>query len=72
MKIKDKLKNYKETLQKQINKIQHKNRKTLSYKDISVSALENEIHRENYKHSFSNLLKSTIYILIIILALSSS
>ena len=71
MKIKDKLKNYKETLQKKINKIQHKNRKTLSYKDISVSALENEIHRENYKHSFSNLLKSTIYILIIILALSS-
>lgn len=43
----------------------------LSYNDLSISELENEINRENYKHSFSKLLKSTLYILIIIIAISS-
>lgn len=52
------------------NKFINQEKKKISYKDISISSLENEIHRENYKHSFSNLLRSTIYILIIILALS--
>ena len=39
--------------------------------DISIEALENEIHREKYKHSFSRLLKSTLYVLIVILAVCS-
>ena len=67
MKIINKLASYINSLK---NKFINQEKKKISYKDISISSLENEIHRENYKHSFSNLLRSTIYILIIILALS--
>lgn len=48
-----------------------KKEKVYSYKDISVEELENEITREKYKYSFSHLLKSTLYILIIIIAVST-
>lgn len=41
----------------------------LTYKDINIDDIESEIHRENYKHSFSNLFKSSIYVLIIVLAI---
>lgn len=47
-----------------------KAKKKLTYKDIEIETIENEIHRENYKHSFGNLLKSSIYVLIIILAVA--
>ena len=47
-----------------------KDKKKLTYKDIEIETIENEIHRENYKHSFGNLLKSSIYVLIIILAVA--
>ena len=48
-----------------------KNTKKLTYKDLTVENLEKELHRENYKHSFSRLLRSTIYVLIIIVAVAS-
>lgn len=47
-----------------------KDKKKLTYKDIEIETIENEIHRENYKHSFGNLLKSSIYVLIIVLAVA--
>lgn len=47
------------------------NKDKLSYKDITIESLEKELHRENYKYSFARLLKSTIYILVIIAALAS-
>lgn len=43
----------------------------ITYKDLTVENLERELHRENYKHSFSRLLRSTIYVLIIIVAVAS-
>lgn len=43
----------------------------ITYKDLTVENLERELHRENYKHSFSRLLRSTIYVLIIIIAVAS-
>ncbi len=43
----------------------------LTYKDLTVENLKKELHRENYKHSFSRLLRSTIYVLIIIVAVAS-
>ncbi len=49
-----------------------KNKKEkITYKDLTVENLERELHRENYKHSFSRLLRSTIYVLIIIVAVAS-
>lgn len=49
-----------------------KNKKEkITYKDLTVENLERELHRENYKHSFSRLLRSTIYVLIIIIAVAS-
>lgn len=47
-----------------------KDKKKLTYKDIEIETIENEIHRENYKHSFGNLLKSSIFVLIIVLAVA--
>lgn len=43
----------------------------ITFKDLTVENLERELHRENYKHSFSRLLRSTIYVLIIIVAVAS-
>lgn len=43
----------------------------ITYKDLTVENLKRELHRENYKHSFSRLLRSTIYVLIIIVAVAS-
>ena len=48
-----------------------KTQKKLTYKDLTVENLEKELHRENYRHSFSRLLRSTIYVLIIIVAVAS-
>lgn len=48
-----------------------KTQKKLTYNDLTVENLEKELHRENYKHSFSRLLRSTIYVLIIIVAFAS-
>lgn len=48
-----------------------KTQKKLTYNDLTVENLEKELHRENYKHSFSRLLRSTIYVLIIIVAVAS-
>lgn len=49
-----------------------KNKKEkITYKDLTVENLKRELHRENYKHSFSRLLRSTIYVLIIIVAVAS-
>lgn len=48
-----------------------KEEKKISFKDISIDDLEKEISREKYVHSYSRILKSTIYILIIIIAVSS-
>ena len=45
--------------------------KKLTYKDLTVENLEKELHRENYRYSFSRLLRSTIYVLIIIVAVAS-
>lgn len=47
-----------------------KEKKKITLEDINIEDIEKEIHRENYKHSFENLLRSSIYVLIIILAFS--
>ena len=47
-----------------------KENKKITLEDINIEDIEKEIHRENYKHSFENLLRSSIYVLIIILAFS--
>ena len=45
--------------------------KKITYKDITIDNLKAEIHRVKYKNSFSRLLRSTVYVLIIIVAISS-
>lgn len=47
-----------------------KEKKKITLEDINIEDIEKEIHRENYKHSFENLLRSSVYVLIIILAFS--
>lgn len=47
-----------------------KEKKKMTLEDINIEDIEKEIHRENYKHSFENLLRSSVYVLIIILAFS--
>lgn len=47
-----------------------KEKKKITLEDINIEDIEKEIHRENYKHSFENLLRSSAYVLIIILAFS--
>lgn len=46
-------------------------KKKLELEDLSKEDIEKELHREKYKNSFNRVLKSTIYILIFILAASS-
>ena len=48
-----------------------KENKKITYEDITIDNLKTEIHRVKYKNSFGRLLKSTIYVLIIIVAISS-
>ncbi len=57
---------FKDMLEKKKNK-----KEKITYKDLTVENLKRELHRENYKHSFSRLLRSTIYVLIIIVAVAS-
>lgn len=45
--------------------------KKITYEDITIDNLKAEIHRVKYKNSFSRLLRSTVYVLIIIVAISS-
>ena len=45
--------------------------KKITYEDITIDNLKAEIHRVKYKNSFSKLLRSTVYVLIIIVAISS-
>lgn len=47
-----------------------KEKEKITLEDINIEDIEKEIHRENYKHSFENLLRSSVYVLIIILAFS--
>lgn len=56
---------------KDILKKKKSKKEKITYKDLTVENLERELHRENYKHSFSRLLRSTIYVLIIIVAVAS-
>ena len=48
-----------------------KENKKITYEDITIDNLKAEIHRVKYKNSFSRLLRSTVYVLIIIVAISS-
>lgn len=48
-----------------------KENKKITYEDITIDNLKTEIHRVKYKNSFGRLLRSTIYVLIIIVAISS-
>lgn len=48
-----------------------KENKKITYEDITIDDLKAEIHRVKYKNSFSRLLRSTVYVLIIIVAISS-
>lgn len=48
-----------------------KKNKKITYEDITIDNLKAEIHRVKYKNSFSRLLRSTVYVLIIIVAISS-
>lgn len=48
-----------------------KENKKITYEDITIDNLKAEIHRVKYKNSFSKLLRSTVYVLIIIVAISS-
>ncbi len=48
-----------------------KENKKITYKDITIDNLKAEIHRVKYKNSFGRLLRSTVYVLIIIVAISS-
>lgn len=48
-----------------------KSNKKITYEDITIDNLKNEIHRVNYKNIFSRLLRNTIYVLIVIVAVSS-
>ena len=45
--------------------------KKITYEDITIDNLNAEIHRVKYKNSFGRLLRSTVYVLIIIVAISS-
>ena len=54
-----------------LKNISHKENNKIKLNDITIENIKNEIHREKYKHSFSKLLKSTLYVLIIILATAS-
>lgn len=54
-----------------LKNIFHKKDNKIKLNDITIENIKNEIHREKYKHSFSKLLKSTLYVLIIILASAS-
>ena len=45
--------------------------KKITYEDITIDNLKAEIHRVKYKNSFGRLLRSTVYVLIIIVAISS-
>ena len=47
-----------------------KEKKKITLEDINIEDIEKEIHREHYKQSFENLLRSSAYVLIIILAFS--
>ena len=49
-----------------------KENKKITYEDITIDNLKAEIHRVKYKNSFSRLLRSTVYVLIIIVAISST
>lgn len=57
-------------MSKLINIFNKKEKKKITLEDINIEDIEKEIHRENYKHSFENLLRSSVYVLIIILAFS--
>ena len=48
-----------------------KENKKITYEDITIDNLKAEIHRVKYKNSFGRLLRSTVYVLIIIVAISS-
>ncbi len=48
-----------------------KENKKITYEDITIDNLKTEIHRVKYKNSFGRLLRSTVYVLIIIVAISS-
>lgn len=48
-----------------------KENKKITYEDITIDDLKAEIHRVKYKNSFGRLLRSTVYVLIIIVAISS-
>ena len=48
-----------------------KENKKITYEDITIDNLNAEIHRVKYKNSFGRLLRSTVYVLIIIVAISS-
>lgn len=42
----------------------------INLEDVSIESIKEEIYRENYKYSFARILRSTIYVLLIIIALS--
>lgn len=48
-----------------------KEKKKFTYEDVTIDNLKSEIHRVNYKNSFSRLLRNSIYVLIVIVAVSS-
>ena len=69
MKIINKLASYINSLK---NKFINQEKKKISYKDISISSLENEIHRENYKHSFSNSVTTKEFALLFLATLAQT
>ena len=52
-------------------KIQPKEKTKIDYRSLTVNQLELELKRETYKSKYINILKSTIYALIIIAAIAA-
>lgn len=69
---KKKVDNKKEKNKKIINnKCNKKDNKKISYKDLTISQIEQELKRVTYKSKYKNVLMTTIYSLIIIAALAA-
>ena len=50
------------------NKKSAENKQTISYKDLTIDQIENELKREKYKSKYKNVLMTTIYALVIVAA----
>lgn len=60
--------NKKKNNKKAILKSKKNNQNKITYKDLTISQIENELKRETYKSKYKNVLMTTIYSLIIIAA----